>query len=91
MDIQGAEGEVIASSVDVLTERVRCLYDETHSTEVEDVIRQTLVPAGWINIYDFLLGPDRKTPYGTVDFEGAQPRAGPIRVSVKALPSVFRP
>jgi hypothetical protein len=38
MDIQGVECEVVASSVDVLTERVRRVYVETHSTEVEDVI-----------------------------------------------------
>jgi FkbM family methyltransferase len=79
MDIQGAEGEVVASSVALLTERVRRLYIETHSTEVEREIREALAPAGWINVYDFSVGRDCKTPYGTVDFEGggAQSWANP--------------
>jgi hypothetical protein len=42
MDIQGAEGEVVVSSVDLLTERARRFYVETHSAEVERAIRETL-------------------------------------------------
>jgi Methyltransferase FkbM domain len=70
MDIQDAECEVVASSVELLTKRVRHLYVETHTAEVERVIRAALASAEWVNIYDFPFGSERKTPHGIVNFSG---------------------
>ena len=69
-DIQGAEGDVIASSVDVLTERVRRLYIETHNSAVEQRIIAALAAADWQRVFDFPIGGVRQTPYGPVDFNG---------------------
>jgi Methyltransferase FkbM domain len=68
IDIQGAEGTVVTNSVDVLTERVKRLYIETHNAEVETRIRSALAATGWDLVYDFAVGGVRPTPYGHVDF-----------------------
>jgi FkbM family methyltransferase len=69
MDIQGAEGGVIASSVGVLCQKVRRLHIGTHSAEVEAQIRAALSGAGWRPRWDFPCRSEVRTPYGRVSFE----------------------
>jgi FkbM family methyltransferase len=70
MDIQGAEGEVIAGSLDLLTARVRRLFIETHSHEIEQWIRADLQTAGWYCLRDYPLQTTAQTPFGAISFGG---------------------
>lgn len=47
MDIQGGEADLIASSLKLLTERVRYLVVGTHSRQIEGAIFDVLLDAGW--------------------------------------------
>lgn len=68
MDIQGAEGEVIPAAIDVLTEKVRRIYIETHRTDIEEVCRAALTPRGWMCIRDYRIGTSVDTPLGSFSF-----------------------
>jgi FkbM family methyltransferase len=70
MDIQGAEGEIVPASVGLLTERVRRLCIETHSTEVEQQIRSALSAAEWLCLRDHPQNTTATTPFGPVAFGG---------------------
>lgn len=73
MDIQGAEGGVIAASVEMLGQKVRRVHIGTHSAEVEAQIRATLSGAGWRPRWDFPCKSEVRTPFGRVSFnDGVQ-------------------
>lgn len=72
MDIQGAEGVVIAASIDLLTRRVRRLCIETHSADVERDLRRILGGAGWVLLRDLPLNATTETPFGAI----AMPNGG---------------
>jgi FkbM family methyltransferase len=69
IDIQGAEADVVVSSVKVLGLKVRRLHIGTHSTEIEAQIKATLSGAGWRQCWDFPCRSEVRTPYGHVSFE----------------------
>lgn len=70
MDIQGAEGEVIAGAIDLLTARVRRLFIETHSQAIERQIRASLRAAKWRCLRDYPLQTTTQTPFGSMTFDG---------------------
>lgn len=47
-DVQGAEAEVVAGAIDMLTAKVRYLVIGTHSRVIEGQLMETLRPRGWI-------------------------------------------
>lgn len=72
-DIQGAEGDMIANSIDTLCAKVARIYLGTHSVTIEDRIREVFNRAEWINEWDFSLQGERDTPYGKISFgDGVQ-------------------
>lgn len=72
-DIQGAEGAMIANSIEALTAKAARVYVGTHSVEIEDSIRAVFSRAGWLNEWDFSLLGERDTPYGKIAFgDGVQ-------------------
>jgi FkbM family methyltransferase len=57
MDVQGAEGDIIAASLETLSARVLRLYIGTHSHEVESQIRDVMFSrGGWELLYDQPVG-----------------------------------
>jgi FkbM family methyltransferase len=73
MDVQGAEADVVESSVGLLKKKVRRLHIGTHSKEVERRIRRTLKREGWINAGDFPCQKTVWTTYGSIQFgDGVQ-------------------
>lgn len=72
-DSQGAEGDMVTSSIGFLSERVRRVHIGTHSTDVEAICRDTFKSAGWRPVWDFSLQGERETPYGPTWFsDGVQ-------------------
>ncbi|MGN7829743.1 FkbM family methyltransferase [Agrobacterium radiobacter] len=69
MDIQGAEGDVVEASIDLMSDRVKRVHIGTHSHEVEDRIRKVMTEAGWHKVWDFSCGATSITPYGAVAFQ----------------------
>ena len=53
MDVQGAEADIVETFTAVLSERVRWLHIETHSTDQETRIRQTLMRLGFHKVWDY--------------------------------------
>lgn len=74
LDIQGMEAEVISSSIDLITERVKRIHIGTHSSEIEDAIRQLMAAKGWRPHFDFPCGTHGyPTAMGAIDFgDGVQ-------------------
>ena len=74
LDIQGMEAEVISSSIDLITERVKRLHIGTHGIEIENTLRNLMTSAGWRPRFDFPAGTrGYPTPVGPVDFgDGVQ-------------------
>ena len=70
MDIQGAEGEIVPAFAELLTERVRRMHIETHSTQVEQGIRTTLSRAGWSCLRDYPQNTIATTPFGEIAVGG---------------------
>jgi hypothetical protein len=69
MDIQGEEGLIVPAFVPLLTNRVKRLHIETHSTQVEDNIRKALAP-NWVCLYDFPQAATSETAFGSIFFQG---------------------
>lgn len=71
-DVQGAEIELLPW-IDLMTRKVRRIHIGTHSTEIEEALRQSFRGAGWVCEWDFSLGSKRETPFGRIDFvDGVQ-------------------
>jgi FkbM family methyltransferase len=57
MDVQGAEGEIVAAAVTTLSARVLRMFVSTHSHELEDFIKETVFKqGGWELLYDERMG-----------------------------------
>jgi FkbM family methyltransferase len=69
MDIQGAEADVISSSLPLLRERVRRIHIGTHSAEVEARIRVAMRSIDFRAVWDFPCGREVDTPIGRVSFQ----------------------
>ena len=73
MDIQGAEAEVVESSLDLLDRRVKRVHIGTHGDEIEARLRAAFARMEWRCLYDFPHGSDTATPFGVVSFgDGVQ-------------------
>jgi FkbM family methyltransferase len=73
IDIQGHEYDVLASSIDLLTERVRRIHIGTHSRQIEHDLRALFAKRGWKNLNDYPSQSRVETPYGEVSFgDGVQ-------------------
>lgn len=73
MDIQGAEAEVVESSLDIFDRRVKRAHIGTHGADVEARLRAAFTQIGWRCVYDFPQGRDSETPFGVVSFgDGVQ-------------------
>ena len=48
VDIQGGEADLVAGTLDTLRAKVAYLLVGTHSRRIEDRLRDTLLPAGWL-------------------------------------------
>ena len=82
MDIQGAEADVIESSLPILRNRVRRLYIGTHSAEVEGRIRAALSGSDWLPIFDFRCGEVANAESGSFTFgDGVQTWINPALTS----------
>jgi FkbM family methyltransferase len=69
MDIQGAEFEVIASSIQQMTSKVKRAHIGTHGQDIEVGLRNIFKEFGWVNTYDFPKGQVNDTPYGSISFQ----------------------
>jgi FkbM family methyltransferase len=69
IDIQGAEKDVVAASLGVLTSKVRRLQVATHSPEIHQAVHRTLSAGGWVNRFCFPFQKIAKTPWGWIKFE----------------------
>ncbi|HUB48360.1 MAG TPA: FkbM family methyltransferase [Acetobacteraceae bacterium] len=69
MDIQGAEADVVESSLPLLRERVRRLHIGTHGPEIEARLRVALRSIDFRPAWDFPWGRTVETPIGRVAFQ----------------------
>jgi FkbM family methyltransferase len=73
MDIQGAEAEVVESSLHILDRKVTAAFVSTHGTEVEERLRTAFHSLGWIPVFDFRLQTEQETAFGRIPFaDGVQ-------------------
>jgi FkbM family methyltransferase len=78
MDIQGAELDVITSSIEALNDKVRRIHIGTHNAVVEEGLRLIFSSNGWLNIWDYQCGNTEGTPYGSILFgDGVQTWVNP--------------
>jgi FkbM family methyltransferase len=78
LDVQGAEYDVLASAIDLLNKRVRRLHIGTHSTEIEQQLRQLLTAHRWEKLNDYPSQSTSETPCGPIQFgDGVQTWVNP--------------
>ena len=81
LDVQGAEYIVLQSASKDLTKKVRRIHVGTHSPEIETSLRKLFGQLGWKNHYDFPIGRESETPFGTIHFgDGVQTWINPAMV-----------
>jgi len=68
MDIQGAELEVIPSSIDTLDRFVKMIHIGTHSPTIDARLPDIFRAHGWHPRHQFLSGCVNETPYGAFHF-----------------------
>jgi len=69
MDIQGQELVVLEAAKNVLQRKVRRVHIGTHSTEIEDGLRDLFLSLEWQCVHDYGIGATRETPFGEIDFQ----------------------
>lgn len=69
MDIQGAEHDVITTSIDLLNTRVKRLHIGTHSRDIDGDLIKTLSGAGWELARIFPCLSTQQTAYGPMTFQ----------------------
>jgi FkbM family methyltransferase len=69
MDIQGAEADVIESSLSLIRRSARYLHIGTHSQEVEERIRAAMRSIDFRLVWDFPCAQTVETPIGRVEFQ----------------------
>lgn len=72
MDIQGAEGDVVAASLDVLKRKVRTMVVGTHSRAVESTLLSVLQATGWVLEREQTARIDRSGGAETLRVDGTQ-------------------
>ena len=85
LDVQGAEFDVLASTIDLVDQRVRRLHIGTHSPQIEQQLRQLLSAHAWQNIHDYPGQSTAQTPYGAIQFDdGVQTWVNPVVLGADA-------
>jgi FkbM family methyltransferase len=69
MDIQGKEYDVLSASIDILNDKVKRLHIGTHSSEIENNLRELMSVNGWHCLRDFNRNSLNDTPFGEIRFE----------------------
>jgi FkbM family methyltransferase len=69
LDVQGAELRVLRESAESLS-KVRRIFVETHSEEIENDLRELLPSLGWRARRDYALRSTASTPWGEIEFDG---------------------
>jgi len=88
LDVQGSEFDVLAPAIGLLNERVRRIHIGTHSTQIEEDLRQLFSAAGWEKLNDYPCQSRVPTPYGDITFgDGVQTWLNPVRSSRPSRPS----
>lgn len=78
MDLQRAERELVANSMDTLNAKVKRVHIGTHLPDIEDELRVHFAKAGWRNVWDFGCNRENETPYGRIPFvDGVQSWVNP--------------
>jgi hypothetical protein len=73
MDVQGAEYDVIRSSMDVMAQKVARIIVGTHSERIEAGLREVFERGGWRAQYDFARRSTVDTEWGRITFrDGCQ-------------------
>lgn len=73
MDLQQAERELVAKSMETLNAKVKRVHIGTHLPEIEDELRAAFEGAGWTKIWDFGCNRENETPFGRIRFvDGVQ-------------------
>ena len=69
-DIQGAELEVVTSSIDAMTKKVRRAYISTHSADIHSKVAQAFRTAGWTlrEIHGWSGEKHEETQFGPISF-----------------------
>lgn len=70
MDIQGAELEVVTSSIDAMSRKVKRAVVATHSLEIHSAVGQSFESAGWepIAVHGWR-GDNEETEFGPITFQ----------------------
>jgi hypothetical protein len=69
MDIQGAEEEVVSSSIVAMSERARRVYVSTHSAQIHEAVARQFRSAGWKQeVAHGWTGAQEETVFGPVTF-----------------------
>ncbi|MBI4968452.1 MAG: FkbM family methyltransferase [Rhodospirillales bacterium] len=68
-DIQGAEGQVIAQSIETLNQKVRRLHIGTHSRDIDTFLKEVLTRHRWVCLRDYGCGQTEQTPFGRIEFQ----------------------
>jgi len=69
MDIQGSELTVISHIIRVLNEKVMRIHIGTHSSKIEDNLRDIFLKNHWRKHFDYALQRTVETPYGKISFD----------------------
>lgn len=69
MDIQGEERRVVATNVDLLSERAKKLHIGTHDRDIDQGLLTVLSNAGWICRRAYLWNSKADTPFGEIEFQ----------------------
>ncbi len=86
MDIQGLEGQVLASVSGKQLRGVRMIHIGTHSTKQEETVRELFRRMGWLNAFSFPCTSESATPYGKVVFQdGVETWVNPESASLLKL------
>jgi hypothetical protein len=68
-DVQGAEGQVIAQSIETLNQKVRRLHIGTHSRDIDAFLKEVLTGQRWVCLREYGCGQTEQTPFGPVGFQ----------------------
>ena len=82
MDIQGAEYEVVADSINLLNNKVKRVHIGTHSESIEHELHKIFIKNGWVEIFNFGTNTTAPTGFGDIKFsDGVQSWLNPRLVS----------
>lgn len=69
IDIQGTELDVISHSIEIINEKVMRIHIGTHSSEIEERLRDIFLKNNWRKHFYYQLQSTIETPYGKIKFD----------------------